>query len=207
MSTAITIPIPPERDLGPCMRALTDLQRAFVVATFTQGKRDATQAARSAGYQGDRNVLGVTAHRLTHNPKIVAAMKEEGERRMDMLGSIAIEKLGDILENSVDHKTTLKAIDMTLGRVGFHQRSESLVTTRTEHSSLEKIEKLVRLAKAMGLNPETLVGRFAPKEETDGNVSVGNSDSVVDDPDVIDAEFEEVDPAAQAAIDELGDIL
>lgn len=197
MKGQLIISTPSERQLGPAMRALNERQRLFVVATFEQGKRDATACARAAGYQGDPNTMRVTAHRLSHDPRIIAAMKEEGQRRMDMLGSIAIEKLGAILETSIDEKTQLKAIDMALNRTGFHATSEHINRNETIMSDIEKIERITALAKTLGVEPAKLLGRFAPKEVTDdGNDTSGIAGVAVagsgGTDTVIDADFEEV---------------
>lgn len=208
MQGQITIAVPPEKKLGPAMRALNERQQLFVVACFEQPKRDNTAAARVAGYQGNDNTLRVTAHRLSHDPRIIAALREEGMRRMDMLGAKAIDKLGDVLESATDHKTSLKAIEMVLNRVGFHSRTEHINKNENVLSDIEKVEKITLLAKAMGLDPKALLGRFAPKEvdNVDDGVVVsggGGSGSVPalrspdhrdgDELQTIDAEFEEVD--------------
>lgn len=50
---------------------LNSRQRKFVEAYAGNG----TEAARIAGYTGDDNTLGVTAHDLLRNPKIADAIK------------------------------------------------------------------------------------------------------------------------------------
>lgn len=52
-------------------RNLTPKQLKFIEVYSGNG----TEAARLAGYSGDDNVLGVTAHDLLKNPKIVEAIK------------------------------------------------------------------------------------------------------------------------------------
>lgn len=56
------------------MGTLTSKQRAFVNAYVSNGQ-NGTQAAREAGYKGNDNVLGVTAHDLLKVPKVQEAIQ------------------------------------------------------------------------------------------------------------------------------------
>src|SRR5690349_3017404 len=95
--------------LGPKMKALNDRQQAFVVALLTQGTRNYAAAARTAGYQGEESgALRVSAHRLAHDERILAALREETERRMQASIGMAAEVLLSIAEDPT-HKDRLKA--------------------------------------------------------------------------------------------------
>lgn len=60
-------------------RDLTPRQKRFVEFYCGNG----TDAARQAGYKGSDNVLGKAAYELLRNPKIVAAIKERGEKEFE----------------------------------------------------------------------------------------------------------------------------
>jgi phage terminase small subunit len=60
---------------------LTIKQRKFVEAYSGNG----TEAARIAGYTGDDNTLGVTAHELLRNPKIAQLIKEREDKAVRKL--------------------------------------------------------------------------------------------------------------------------
>lgn len=180
MKVLLPIVVPPTNQLGPAMRALNERQQRFVCCLFGQTKRDATAAARAAGYQGDDNTMRVQAHRLTHDPKIKTAIREEGERRLDVLSAMAIDRLGEVLEGSTDHKVILKAVDMTLNRTGFHETSERINRNETVETDGQKVERIIRLATMLGMDPKKLLGRYAPAEGAKPPVEA------------IDAEFKEV---------------
>lgn len=58
------------------MAGLTDKQRLFVEAYLGSAKFNATQAARTAGYAGDDNVLAVAGYDLLRNPKISELVRQ-----------------------------------------------------------------------------------------------------------------------------------
>lgn len=60
---------------------LTPKQRKFVEAYTGNG----TEAARIAGYSGDDNTLGVTAHDLLRNPKIARAIEQRQSKELKPL--------------------------------------------------------------------------------------------------------------------------
>lgn len=154
---------------GPKMAALTERQRNYVIALLMAGDDNHTRAAAAAGYsQGSEIGLRVTAHRLAHDPKIIEAMKEEGDRRMNAASVMAISELCKIARNEM-HKDQIKAISMILNRTGFHERTEHKVTV--EHKSEpEQIERLKQFARILGLDAKQLLGAAG----------------------VVDAEFEDV---------------
>jgi phage terminase small subunit len=60
---------------GDNASGLTGKQRFFIESYLSNGF-NATEAARSAGYEGNDNVLGVTGHENLRNPKIAIAVQE-----------------------------------------------------------------------------------------------------------------------------------
>jgi len=131
----------PEPDeLGPAMLALDEKRRRFVVA-YIGDSRDATRCARAAGYDGTHGALRVQSHRLMHSLKVIAAIKEEadrrlnsaayiavsGDRRLNSAAYIAVSGLADIAADC-DHRDRQKACDSILDRTGFPRREIRTVT-------------------------------------------------------------------------------
>ena len=117
----------PEPDeLGPAMLALDEKRRRFVVA-YIGDSRDATRCARAAGYDGTHGALRVQSHRLMHSLKVIAAIKEEADRRLNSAAYIAVSGLADIAADC-DHRDRQKACDSILDRTGFPRREIRTVT-------------------------------------------------------------------------------
>jgi phage terminase small subunit len=67
--------LPDDRDFGPAMARLTQRQRIFVDGLFCGLKQ--TAAARRARYSNRGHADAVVGHRLAHNDKVQAAIREE----------------------------------------------------------------------------------------------------------------------------------
>ena len=162
--------------IGPCMRALAPRQRNFVWALFQQGDRDATAAARKAGYK-DGSGIRNTAYQLWHDEKIQAAIHEEGRRRLNGMVPFAIAKMTDIMEDpQSDKAVVLKGVNMVLDRAGLHSVSERKVTHEHSMSDPGMLEKIRLLAVQLGVDPEKLLGARLAKQQ----------------PAAIEAEYQEV---------------
>ena len=159
------IPHPDSRDeakLGPAMRKLTIRMRNFVWAMLSptgNGDLNHMEAARIAGYSGDNNVLKVTGYWLYHDDRIQAAMREEGHARLGAAVPVATAMLVQIATTSIKEGSRLKAIQMILNRAGLPEISKHEVSVKHEMSEEEKIERAIRLAKDLGLDPRALLGK------------------------------------------------
>jgi|SRR5271165_585943 len=152
-------------DLGPCMRALTQRQRAFVDYVVFTGTRSMTHAARAAGFEfSSYGSLKVQAHRLSQNPAVQAAMAERSRGRLGSNGPMLVNELLWMAKNR-GHPDQFRAIDRGLGMVGFHVRSEHKIVV--EHTSEELVAKIGALAEYLGLDPSRLLGAAAPNEIKD----------------------------------------
>jgi hypothetical protein len=121
---------------GPAMQALTERQRAFVIAMFEQGAKGTyTGAARTAGYGGTPNSLRVQAHALAHSDKVQAAMREEAERRIGGLLPIAHAGLVDIITNP-GHEDHFKAIKHAQALSGLAPKQTVVVEHKTDRATL-----------------------------------------------------------------------
>lgn len=160
---------------GPAMRAITEMQRRFVIAILEQGTANFTDAARIAGYKGDRHQLSVVGHHTAHNPKVQEAMHEEAKRR---LHAGVIPAIATLVEVATDkfHKDRVKAAAMILNRVGLHEMTEHKVTVENVSDSA-MIERIHQLAGRLGVDAKKLLGSAAKKVTA------------------VDAEFEEAESA------------
>lgn len=167
-----------ENDFGPKMQALTNLQRGFVLAKLQNPNGTDIEAALAAGVTGKTAAsVRTSAHYLSHNPKVLEAIKEQAER---MLHSGAILAAGVIIEIATDpmHKDRLKAADRLLGMAGLGIVTEHRVTV-THQSDAEKIAEIKKLTERLGF------------DKTQTRALLGSAG-------VVDAEFVEVAPATAA---------
>lgn len=163
------MPLPSESAMGPAMKALNVRQRRFVVALLTQGagKTNWSRAAAMAGYKttGNPGTIRVMGHMLANNPKVIAALKEEGARRLHGAQAMAVSTLIEIAENPTSEaKDRIKAAQLILDRTGLHATSEHKVLTQDVSKTDEAmIERIQILANRLGLDPAQLLGDKAPK--------------------------------------------
>lgn len=155
------IQLPDHGEWGPAMRALgSDRQRAFVFAFVMGGGRNYKAAYLEAGYSpGTHNAAAVEAYKLAHDDRIQAAIREESAKRLGRAGAAAADFLARVIEDE-DMKTGLrmKASLEILNRIGIHAMTEHKVTVEKKMNPQEKIDHAVALAKALGLDPQKLLG-------------------------------------------------
>jgi phage terminase small subunit len=160
------------------MLAITPPQRAFVVALLESGARDNSLAAGIAGYGNTEGTRWNAGHRLSRHPKIQAAIKEEADRRLRAGAILAASALIEIAGNA-QHKDRFKASVELLNRAGLLVETQHRVIVEDDRRTTREIEEaIVLMAKRNGLDPATLLGSHART-------------MVV--PDVVDAEYTEVD--------------
>lgn len=145
---------------GPRMRALRPRQREFVrqICLLGGNARKNSQAARNAGYTGDDTTIGVTAHRLMHDPKVIEAIKEEADRRLQGAQLLAVSTLIEIAGDDLA-KDRLKAAVAILDRTGAHAKSEHTVNVHDDRSTQELIAAGRALAAQLGIDPVKLLGQ------------------------------------------------
>lgn len=103
------------------MSALSPRMRAFVLALLDQRKRNNGAAARKAGYSANNPVgLRVEGHRLSHDPRVIAALHEEAGKRLETAAHIAASVVVSVMtDKAASDKDKLKAAGMLLDRTGF----------------------------------------------------------------------------------------
>lgn len=192
--TSIHLEIPTGK-MGPAMSALnTDMQRAFVMASFT-GSKDPVDWARAAGYfDSGKSGIRVTAWRLAHDPYIQAAITEEARRRLQSLTPAAIEAIADILHNP-QHKKQLEAAMTVLSRSGISEATVKKVEVTI--SDQQKMDQIRLRAEYLGIDADALLGKVAlPTPAVSGTIT--------------EAEYEEVAaprPAVRPGFEGLEDLL
>jgi len=163
------------------MRALTPQLQVFVNAMVTTGGNKA-EAARLAGCEC-ANTLSFrhSAIHILRNQKVQAAILEEGKRALGSLAIQAAEVLGQFVSGDIPCPpgTRLRALEMAMNRIGMHPKTEHEVVVTDNRTDKETIAQIVALAKAMQLDPRTLLGRQGI---------------------ILDAEFEVIPPPTQPAI-------
>lgn len=142
----VPIADPPAEDLGPCMLALTVLQRRFVVGWIGTRGKSGSRVARAAGYSDKSGAAKVIAHHLIRNPKIIAALKEEADRHLDGTAALAILGLSDLVGNK-NPKVRAAAIDSVLDRTGYGRKSTQDI--RVEHVDSRSTEELLASVRRM----------------------------------------------------------
>jgi phage terminase small subunit len=146
--------------LGPAMRALpNERMREFVRALVQTGCSPA-RAAEAAGY-GVQKSDG-HARRLAHDPRVQAALHEEGIKAIRAHSVAGIRILAEIAADTNEAaRDRIAAIRELMSRGGFAQTTEHNVTV-THRSEQEIDAELLALATEMGFSDEQkarLLGR------------------------------------------------
>lgn len=156
------VEIPDEGYLGPAMKALpSDKMRHFVVAYCETGGTNAARAAIAAGYSVNNvDAAKVSAHRLLHDERIQAALREEGSRRLGAGVIAATSVLVETIQNeSVGTKDRLRAVEMLLNRTGLPASTEVKHTIVHQDETEEGLlRRLAAAAKVLGVDPQKFLG-------------------------------------------------
>jgi phage terminase small subunit len=154
-----TVPDPEEGSLGPAMKALNAAQRRFAIAAVMYPLAKDWQIAKAAGYS-DRShgALRVSAHRLFHDEKVLAAIRECADKEIRgsaMLGVATIKKIARL----EGHRDQLKAAQTLVGLAGFTVAQNINVNQNvTDNSGKALMERLEKAAAILGIDPAALLG-------------------------------------------------
>lgn len=129
------------------MLTLDERQRRFVVGWIAARGKNAARVATAAGYSNKGDGAKVTAHHLLHNPKIIKALGEEADRRLDGLAVLAVAALGANLGSS-NPKVRQAAADSVLDRTGrarktSHEVHVDQTDSRTTQEILAEVRRLM----------------------------------------------------------------
>lgn len=155
-----------EAEYGPAMAALSEKQRAFVVAMLTVPGCSHAKAARIAGYSDVKDGAKVRGHHAAHNPAVQAALREEAGKRLNSLSVVAANVMMDVmLDAKSPTKDKLKAASAVLDRTGFAAAQNINVNkTITDISGKAIMDRIRSLAQKHGLDAAKLLGGPAPIE-------------------------------------------
>lgn len=161
-----------QTEFGPKMRALTDKQRAFVMALVEFPGMSGADAARAAGYSDVGEGCKVRASQMRSDQRIIEAIGEQAGKRLWAISLKAAGRL-DQLMDSEDDAVALKAALGVLDRTGMAaQQNININQTVRDESGKAIMDRIRQLAQKHGLDEGRLLGKpVAP---------------------VVDAEFSEV---------------
>lgn len=200
IESALSALVPEDRHLGPAMKALSDRQRLYVVACVDAGCwKNHTKAARLAGYTGSEGSLKVQGYRLSHNPKVQAALLEEAKKRMQAATVGATNFVVELMQDEkADAKLRLKASESILDRGGVHAVREHLggPADLTPEGRAEKILRIAVLAKLLGQDPRVLLGNVVDALPADMRLLESKQDAAPDAGVTLGAESSTAAPAA-----------
>ena len=140
-----------EGSLGPAMRALRPLQRAFVHYKVFYGLTN-IEAYRRAGYSDNPGSSRKGSYELAHSQGVQDAIEEETRKLMRTEGPKSVQVLVEIRDDKeVAARDRVKAATELLNRAGLHARTESTVNVSVQMTDSEKDKEILRLAKELGL--------------------------------------------------------
>ena len=166
---------------GPATAALTEKQRGFLFALLENGGNQ-TAAAMTSFDTKDLRSAQALGSMLARHPKVIAALKEEADKRIRAGAVLAIDVMIEIMQ-SPGHKDRFKAAVEVANRSGLLVIQQIDVNHNHHVTSSEMIQRIEALSRQLGLDPVKLLGSAGVKPSA---------------PEPIDVEFTEVpaDPFA-----------
>ncbi len=151
-----------DAELGPKMQACSERERKFVWAFLQNGGKDASSAARQAGYPDTGSGgIRVRAHALMHRERVLAALDEVGRKAFRGLLIPAVVAAEALLDEP-KHADHVKAVFGVLSRNGLGEKSgldvniSGEVTLNHTDSAVEDLRRL----KELGMPRERLLVIF-----------------------------------------------
>jgi hypothetical protein len=161
---ALRVPID-LKGLGPAMRKLpSDRWRAAAVARFmvaSGGRGGNAAACRAAGFAGTTpGSMKVIAHRVFHDPRMLAALDELGREFLRGGAPDAISVMFEIMGDQT-HKDRLKA---AMCIINYAHPAQTAHHVTVEHVDDRRMVDFARkLATELGIEADKLVGRIDGK--------------------------------------------
>lgn len=153
------MPIPARKqNVANSIDGLTRKQAAFVIAYLATGGSSHREAARAAGYTGADQSLDNAAYLNLRNPKVLQAMREEADKRLQSGLILGASTLMELAKHSDTDATRLKAATELLNRGGLALAIKHEHVVRDERSPKELEDVLVAFANKMGVEPQKLLG-------------------------------------------------
>lgn len=144
------------------MRVLDERQRRFVIGWIGTRGKNAARVAAAAGYSTHLDSHKVQACRLLQKNYILAAIKEEADRRLDTLAVIALLRMGDIADDP-DHKKHVEVLDSLMDRGGYSRKTQHSVQvehvdSRSTAQILAELQKLLPSSQLPMIEGEVVEG-------------------------------------------------
>lgn len=141
------------------MLACNPAERRFAMASVMFPFAKDWQIAKAAGYSDkSHGALRVTAHRLFHSERVLAAIRECADREVRggaMLGVATIKKI----VRRDDHRDQFKAAVWLAAMNDFAvAQNINVKQTVTDNSSTAIMERIERAAAALGIDAAALLG-------------------------------------------------
>lgn len=114
-----------EAELGPKMQSCSAQERRFVWAYLQNGGKDATAAAREAGYKdagSQSSSIRVRAHALMHRERVIAALDEVGRKAFRGLLVPAVAAMESLIDDPT-HPDHARTVHSALSRLGLAERN------------------------------------------------------------------------------------
>lgn len=150
-----------EPRLGPAMRALpNDKWRLFVRLHIQRPVGFGAKNVLGAGFQPKSGVAArVDAHRLLHDPRVIAAIQEECHNDFAIMGPLALKATVSSLKTKSAKRgmERLKAAKMVFDRGGLPAVVEQKRTVEIGINP-EQVRRIEALAVQLGLDPARLLG-------------------------------------------------
>lgn len=167
-----TVPDPDVGGLGPKMLALNPAQRRFAVAAVMYPLAKDWQIAKAAGYS-DRShgALRVTAHRLFHDEKVLAAIRECADKQIRSGAMLAIATIEKIVRSD-GHRDQFKASQWLAGLNRFTvDQNININQTVKDESGKALLAKIEQFAGNLGVPVTGLLGSKPAAPVLDGEFS------------------------------------
>jgi phage terminase small subunit len=146
------------------MLALNDAQRRFALAAVMYPLAKDFQIAKAAGYS-DRShgALRVAAHRLFHDERVLAAIRECADKEVRSGAMLGIATIKKIVRNDT-HRDQFKAASWLAGLSGFSVAQNINVNqTVRDESGKAIMERIERAAAVLGVDTAALLGLMPMK--------------------------------------------
>lgn len=151
------------------MLACNAAQRRFALAAVMYPLAKDWQIAKAAGYS-DRShgALRVTAHRLFHDEKVLAAIRECADKEVRSSGMLAVATMKKIVRND-GHRDQFKAASWLAGLNGFAPAQNININQKiTDQSGKAILSEIKRLSERLGVPLPQLLGHAASTPVIDG---------------------------------------
>lgn len=147
---------PNHADPGPAMKELNARQQAVIYYMIDTGADNWTEACKEAGYSqdGSYDALRVQASRMKRDPRIAAALVEEGKRRVNFDLPTALKTIRTIA-GDIAHKDALKAATTLAAMSGV----SAVTVSKTEHTHIhtgDLMERARAAAERLGIRLEDI---------------------------------------------------